>query len=58
MGFNSAFLPNCLFILTGFSKFNISDPYPLPFSYKNSWDIPPLITGVAVMTPTLVLASS
>ena len=58
IGFNWASLPVLTVTDTDFSRLRISEPYPVPLSYSKISDMLPLRTGVAVITPTSVLANS
>ena len=58
IGFNCASLPVFTLIVIDFSRFKISEPYPVPSSYNNTSVISPLTTGVAVIIPTVVFDNS
>ena len=58
IGFNCASLPVFTLIVIDFSRFKISEPYPVPSSYNNTSVISPLTIGVAVIIPTVVFDNS
>jgi len=52
--FTIAFFPFLIFKFGFFSKFNISDPYPVPLSISKTSSISPLTTGVMSSSPEKV----